>query len=70
MNWNKAVQRNWSSSRMTVGFDVYPYQVAFGASLRYLSCIPSIMFRLYLGSLKLWGNVHFKAARAAGKEER
>lgn len=57
MNWNKSFQYDWSKDRGIIGVDILPYQLAIGLSLRYLKCLDSIMFRIYLGPFKLWGNI-------------
>ena len=39
------------------GFQFYVYQFALGASIRYLDCNASGLFRLYLGPFKIWINL-------------
>jgi len=54
IDWNRVYEFNFEGKRTIGGIQLYPYQLAFGLSLRFLSCINSFMFRLYLGPIKLW----------------
>ena len=37
--------------------EYFPYQIAFGISIRYLECIGGWMFRMYFGPFKIWFNL-------------
>ena len=50
MNLNKTIEIDLPSGGLTI----FLYQLAFGLSFRYLSCLKKVMFRLYLGPFKLW----------------
>lgn len=43
----------WSNHWCGLGFQIYPYQLALGISLRWWDSGPA--FRVYLGPLKVWG---------------
>ena len=53
MNWNQVKEYPFPGG----GFQIYPYQLALGGSIKYLHCLKSIMFRFYLGPFKLWFNI-------------
>ena len=52
MNWNKTIEIDLTNG----GIVIFPYQFAFGISFRYLSCLKSVMFRIYIGPFKFWMN--------------
>ncbi len=57
VNWNKVkTLKEWQHGEV----QLFPYQLAFGISFRYMSCLKSIMFRLYIGPIKLWFNINLK----------
>ena len=53
MNWNCVIEYSFPRG----GFQIYPYQLAAGVSIKYLSCLRSFLFRFYLGPFKLWFNI-------------
>lgn len=59
----KAIQWDKHFSRVGGGFDFYPYQIAFGISLRYWPCFSGPAFRVYFGPIKIWGYVKIKDFR-------
>lgn len=58
MNFNKVIEYNFSQKTLRIcgGLEIFPYQFALGLSARYLSCIHSWMFRVYIGPFKLWAS--------------
>jgi len=40
-----------------IGIVIYPYQIAFGISLRYWNDPNSIAFRIYILWFKFWGYI-------------
>ena len=45
--------------RFTFGAAVYPYQIAFGISLRYWPCIFAPSIRIHIGPFKLHASIIF-----------
>ena len=54
---NKVYEKNFEIGKIYGGLEFFTYQLAFGASIRYLDCLESVMVRLYLGPFKLWLNL-------------
>jgi hypothetical protein len=52
--------KEFDSKRIVGELVYFPYQIAFGVSIRYLECIGGWMFRMYFGPLKLWFNLNGK----------
>lgn len=57
---SKAKERDFHNNFGGIGFVFFPYQIAFGISFRYWSCISAPAFRLYFGPFKMWGYVNLK----------
>lgn len=55
---NKAIEYTYFTKWFGIGLSIFPYQIAFGLSLRYW--FHSIAFRLYLGPIKFWGMFRIK----------
>jgi hypothetical protein len=60
---NKAIQINHLTERWGIGLDIYPYQIAFGISLRLWSCMSAPAFRIYFLIFKIWGYYSFQTAK-------
>ncbi len=52
---NKIMDFDLLFEKFGIGLSIFLYQLAFGLSLRYFE--NSLMFRVYLGPLKIWGYV-------------
>lgn len=62
MSWlNKAHQYDIKIGRFVGGVSFTLYQMAFGLSLRYWSCIGALAIRVYVLFFKLWGSVSFNS---------
>lgn len=61
MNWNQVKQFGFRWHRIDGEFELFPYQIAFGISLRYLSCLKSLSFRFYFLVFKLWFNISLES---------
>lgn len=57
MNWTQAAEAYFHRERVGLGITLFPYQLALGISIRYLSDMKSIMFRIYVGPIKVWGHL-------------
>ena len=66
MNWNQVHECEWLYKRWGLAASFFPYQIAFGVSLRYLRCNGSLLFRLYLGPVKIWGYMPFLSFKISG----
>ena len=53
--------------RLGGGFTFYPYQLAFGVSLRYWPCIFAPTIRIHVGPFKFW--LYFTFGRRASKKD-
>lgn len=51
----KAIQYYFHRDKFGLGFDIYPYQLTLGLSLRYWPRVFAPAFRLYFGPFKVWG---------------
>ena len=54
----KAKEKYFEWKRISGGFTFFPYQLAMGISFKYLSCISSLMVRIYFLMFKLWVNIN------------
>lgn len=61
MNWNTAIESYFYREGVGLGITLFPYQLAFGISIRYISDMKSIMFRIYIGPIKFWGHLKIRA---------
>jgi hypothetical protein len=50
---SKAIQLNHLTNKWGIGLDIYPYQIAFGISLRFFES--SFALRIYFFVFKIWG---------------
>lgn len=62
MNWSRVIEFDFKNG----GFQIYPYQLAVGCSFKYLPCMKTVMFRLYIGPFKLWFNIPSRRFRDKG----
>lgn len=53
----KAIDLDVSAGPFIGGVTFYPYQVAFGVSLRYWPCLFAPAFRIHVLCFKVWGAV-------------
>ena len=51
---SRAKDFDWRIGRVLGGFTFYPYQFAFGFSLRYWPCIFAPSLRVHVGPFKVW----------------
>ena len=58
MKFNKVYEIVCLRKNVGIGIAFFPYQLAFGISIRYFE--RSLMFRIYLGPAKLWGYIKIK----------
>ena len=58
----RVLDKDISIGRFLGGVTFYPYQIAFGFSLRYWPCIFAPAFRIHFLCFKVWGCFTFKAA--------
>ncbi len=67
MNWSLAREATFNL-RVTGGATFFPYQLALGLSVRWMSCLSGPAIRLYLGPFKLWMGV-WPAPDEGGEEK-
>jgi hypothetical protein len=57
---SRARDWDWHTRWAGGGLTWYPYQIAFGCSLRYWPCLMAPSIRVHIGPFKVWMYVSFK----------